>query len=82
MSGFKGSERLCRRQGVGAIPHATSHRGAMVLHAAEAALPLIADARAFLPTSILQMNPAAQRLAGRRHVRRFRSIINDETGRA
>jgi hypothetical protein len=67
---------------VGADPHATAHRGGLMLRAVEAALPLIADASAFLPTSISQMNLTAQRLTGRRRVGRFRSIIHDETGRA
>jgi hypothetical protein len=57
---------------VGADPHATAHRGGMILRAAQAALPLIADASAFLPTSISQMNLVTRRLAGRRRVGRFR----------
>jgi hypothetical protein len=63
---------------VGADPHATVHRGGMILRAAEAALPLIADVSAFLPTSISQMNLITRRLAGRQGVGRFRSIIHDE----
>jgi hypothetical protein len=76
----QGERTPCRHQGWATIR--VPQRIAAEWFCAQRRRGSFAGARASLPTEMPKMFPITRRLASRRRVGRFRSIINIETGRA